>query len=68
MSKVTSSVNAPERSASFLLDEDSGEVKVEYEPDTKVSNSGTFTFNKGKVYCQNDNYHVCFTEGSTNIE
>ena len=39
-------VNVPERSAAFLLDEDSGEVKVEYVPDTKVSNSGTFTFNR----------------------
>jgi len=39
-------MNAPERSASFLLDEDNGETKIEYTPDTKVSNSGTFIFNK----------------------
>ena len=39
-------MNAPERSAAFLLDEDSGEVKVTYTPDTKVSNAGTFRFNK----------------------
>jgi len=39
-------MNAPERAASFLLDEDSGEVKVTYTPDTKVSNAGTFRFNK----------------------
>jgi DNA-directed RNA polymerase II subunit RPB11 len=39
-------MNAPERSASFLLDEDAGEVKVVYTPDTKVSNAGTFRFNK----------------------
>ena len=39
-------MNAPERSATFLLDEDEGEVKIEYTPDTKVSNSGTFLFNK----------------------
>lgn len=30
-------MNAPERSASFLLDEDNGEVKIEYAADTKVS-------------------------------
>jgi hypothetical protein len=29
-------MNAPERSASFLLDEDSGEVKIVYSADTKV--------------------------------
>ena len=29
-------MNAPERAASFLLDEDSGEVKIEYAADTKV--------------------------------
>jgi DNA-directed RNA polymerase II subunit RPB11 len=39
-------MNAPERAASFLLDEDSGEVKVTYTPDTKVSNAGTFRLNK----------------------
>ena len=39
-------MNAPERSASFLLDEDAGEVKVTYTADTKVSNAGTFRFNK----------------------
>lgn len=39
-------MNAPERSASFLLDEDSGEVKITYSSDTKVSNAGTFRFNK----------------------
>ncbi|KAL7460606.1 hypothetical protein ACHAXS_001050 [Conticribra weissflogii] len=37
-------MNAPERSACFLLDDD--EEKVEYSVDTKVSNAGTFTFNK----------------------
>eukprot|EP00957_Ditylum_brightwellii_P156140 11884492-Ditylum_brightwellii.AAC.1 len=39
-------MNAPERSAAFLLDEDNGEVKITYAADTKVSNAGTFTFNK----------------------
>eukprot|EP00568_Trieres_chinensis_P004994 CAMPEP_0183296804 /NCGR_PEP_ID=MMETSP0160_2-20130417/4241_1 /TAXON_ID=2839 ORGANISM="Odontella Sinensis, Strain Grunow 1884" /NCGR_SAMPLE_ID=MMETSP0160_2 /ASSEMBLY_ACC=CAM_ASM_000250 /LENGTH=127 /DNA_ID=CAMNT_0025458479 /DNA_START=106 /DNA_END=489 /DNA_ORIENTATION=- len=39
-------MNAPERSACFILDEDNGEVKVEYAADTKVNNAGTFTFNK----------------------
>lgn len=39
-------MNAPERSAAFLLDEDNGEVKVVYTADTKVSNAGTFRFNK----------------------
>ena len=39
-------MNAPERSASFLLDEDSGEEKITYASDTKVSNAGTFTVNK----------------------
>lgn len=39
-------MNAPERTASFLLDEDAGEVKITYASDTKVSNSGTFTLNK----------------------
>mmetsp|Transcript_2968 Transcript_2968/g.3380 ORF Transcript_2968/g.3380 Transcript_2968/m.3380 type:complete len:128 (-) Transcript_2968:292-675(-) len=39
-------MNAPERSAAFLLDEDNGEEKVTYASDTKVSNAGTFTFNK----------------------
>lgn len=36
--------NAPERSSAFILDDD--EEKIEYQPDTKVSNAGTFTFNK----------------------
>mmetsp|Transcript_39385 Transcript_39385/g.57913 ORF Transcript_39385/g.57913 Transcript_39385/m.57913 type:complete len:136 (-) Transcript_39385:509-916(-) len=40
------SANRPERSAAFLLDEDNGEVKVTYTADTKVSNAGTFCFNK----------------------
>lgn len=39
-------MNAPERSASFLLDEDNGERKIEYTPDTKVTNAGQFRFNK----------------------
>mmetsp|Transcript_3808 Transcript_3808/g.5554 ORF Transcript_3808/g.5554 Transcript_3808/m.5554 type:complete len:127 (-) Transcript_3808:1274-1654(-) len=39
-------MNAPERASSFLLDEDIGEVKVTYSADTKVSNAGTFRFNK----------------------
>jgi DNA-directed RNA polymerase II subunit RPB11 len=39
-------MNAPERSASFLLDEDSGERKIVYTADTKVTNAGTFRFNK----------------------
>mmetsp|Transcript_68304 Transcript_68304/g.197954 ORF Transcript_68304/g.197954 Transcript_68304/m.197954 type:complete len:128 (+) Transcript_68304:54-437(+) len=39
-------MNAPERSLSFLLDEDAGEVKCVYTADTKVANAGTFRFNK----------------------
>lgn len=39
-------MNAPERALSFLLDEDNAEVKVTYTTDTKVSNAGTFRFNK----------------------
>lgn len=39
-------MNAPERTASFLLDEDNGEMKIVYTPDTKVANSGTFRFNR----------------------
>jgi DNA-directed RNA polymerase II subunit RPB11 len=39
-------MNAPERSASFLLDEESGEQKIVYTADTKVTNAGTFRFNK----------------------
>ena len=39
-------MNAPERAASFLLDEDNGEVKITYTADTKVSNAGTFRLNK----------------------
>ena len=38
--------NAPERSACFLLDEDAGEVKITYTPDTKVANAGMFIINK----------------------
>lgn len=34
---IKSSMNAPERTASFLLDEDNGEVKIVYTADTKVS-------------------------------
>ena len=30
-------MNAPERAASFLLDEDTGETKIVYTSDTKVS-------------------------------
>ena len=50
-------MNAPERSAAFLLDEDNAEEKVTYVSDTKVSNAGTFTFNKedhtiGNLICQ----------------
>ena len=37
-------MNTPERSASFILDDD--QEKIEYAADTKVSNAGTFTFNK----------------------
>jgi DNA-directed RNA polymerase II subunit RPB11 len=37
-------MNTPERSACFILDDD--EEKIEYAADTKVSNAGTFTFNK----------------------
>ena len=39
-------MNAPERTSSFLLDEDTGEVKIVYTADTKVTNDGTFRFNK----------------------
>mmetsp|Transcript_118999 Transcript_118999/g.333321 ORF Transcript_118999/g.333321 Transcript_118999/m.333321 type:complete len:128 (+) Transcript_118999:122-505(+) len=39
-------MNAPERSLSYLLDEDAGEVKCVYTADTKVANAGTFRFNK----------------------
>eukprot|EP00980_Cylindrotheca_fusiformis_P003738 scaffold828_cov81-Cylindrotheca_fusiformis.AAC.2 len=39
-------MNAPERSSSFLLDEDAGEQKCVYTADTKVTNAGTFRFNK----------------------
>jgi DNA-directed RNA polymerase II subunit RPB11 len=39
-------MNAPERAAAFLLDEDNGEVKIAYTADTKVSNAGTFRLNK----------------------
>lgn len=37
-------MNTPERSSAFILDDD--EEKIEYFADTKVSNAGTFTFNK----------------------
>ena len=39
-------MNAPERTASFLLDEDNGEMKIVYTPDTRTANSGTFRFNR----------------------
>jgi DNA-directed RNA polymerase II subunit RPB11 len=39
-------MNAPERTAAFLLDEDSGEKKIVYMADTKVTNAGTFRLNK----------------------
>ena len=39
-------MNAPERTAAFLLDEDLDERKITYAPDTKVPNAGTFTLNK----------------------
>lgn len=39
-------MNAPERTASFLLDEDSGEMKIVYTADTKIANSGTFRLNR----------------------
>jgi DNA-directed RNA polymerase II subunit RPB11 len=39
-------MNAPERSASFLLDEDTDERKIVYTAETKVTNAGTFRFNK----------------------
>mmetsp|Transcript_11665 Transcript_11665/g.18714 ORF Transcript_11665/g.18714 Transcript_11665/m.18714 type:complete len:128 (-) Transcript_11665:783-1166(-) len=39
-------MNAPERSSAFILDEDSGEQKVTYTTDTKVTNAGTFRLNK----------------------
>lgn len=39
-------MNAPERSAAFILDEDNGERKIVYTPDTKVTNAGKFRFNK----------------------
>jgi hypothetical protein len=35
---ASTSMNAPERSASFILDEDSGEQKITYTADTKVTN------------------------------
>jgi DNA-directed RNA polymerase II subunit RPB11 len=37
-------MNAPERSAAFILDDD--EQKIEYTVDTKATNAGTFRFNK----------------------
>jgi DNA-directed RNA polymerase II subunit RPB11 len=39
-------MNRPEPSASFLLDEDIGEQKIVYKPDTKNPNTGVFRFNK----------------------
>lgn len=39
-------MNAPERTACFLLDEDNGERKLEYTADTKIENAGKFRFNK----------------------
>lgn len=39
-------MNAPERTASFLLDEDNGEQKIVYTADTKVANAGVFRFNR----------------------
>ena len=39
-------MNAPERSACFLLDEDNGEQKITYTLDSKVTNSVKFTLNK----------------------
>lgn len=39
-------MNAPERAAAFLLDEDNGERKIEYTQDTKSTNAGVFKFNK----------------------
>jgi len=39
-------MNAPDCTSSFLLDEDIGEVKIVYTADTKVTNAGTFRFNK----------------------
>lgn len=39
-------MNAPERTAAFLLDEDSGEQKIVYTADTKIANAGVFRFNK----------------------
>lgn len=39
-------MNAPERAAAFLLDEDSGERKIVWTADTKVTNAGTFRLNK----------------------
>jgi DNA-directed RNA polymerase II subunit RPB11 len=39
-------MNAPERTAAFLLDEDNGERKIEYAIDTKTTNAGVFRFNR----------------------
>jgi DNA-directed RNA polymerase II subunit RPB11 len=39
-------MNAPERTAAFMIDEDAGEKKITYTPSTKVPNAGTFVFNK----------------------
>jgi DNA-directed RNA polymerase II subunit RPB11 len=39
-------MNAPERTAAFLLDEDNGERKIEFAIDTKTTNAGVFRFNR----------------------
>lgn len=39
-------MNRPERSDAFLLDEDAGEQKIEFNPETKISNAGVFRLNK----------------------
>jgi len=39
-------MNAPERTASFLLDEETDEQKIVYSVDTKVACSANFRFNK----------------------
>ena len=39
-------MNRPERSDAFLLDEDAGEQKIVFTPETKISNAGVFRLNK----------------------
>jgi DNA-directed RNA polymerase II subunit RPB11 len=39
-------MNAPERTAAFILDEDNGERKIEFALDTKTTNAGVFRFNR----------------------